>query len=170
MKRLLLLAPLALAACDKGPTGDPEPFAGVYHLPDGPDTVNVELREDGTFRTLLHGCDYDGGTSGTWSVDGETIVLVAAGAGDQRWKEGVCPTACFSWPYRGPEGEGLSAPVDELRLTEQPDGTFSASFFDHTQDWEVDGQVVAPGGMCLTCGEGQAPCDDPFSHDQWPAD
>ncbi len=175
-RHALVLAVVALGpACDDGSPGDGpsqvrDAAVGVYHLADGPDTVNLELSEDGTFRTVQHGCDYDGGTQGTWSVDGEELVLVAAGPGDQLWREGVCPSACFSWPYIGPEGEGLSAAVEELRLTEQPDGSWAASFFDPSQGRDIVGQVVAPGGLCVTCGEGKSPCEDPFSHDQWAND
>ncbi len=140
---------------------------GVYNIVDVNDNSNLELRADGTFRTIEIGCDFEGSSSGLWAVDGDDIILTAAGEGEQSWADGVCPTACFSWPYIGPEGEGLSAAVEEVRLVEQPDGSRTAVFYDLIQDWEIDDQKVAAGGVCITCGVGPAPCDDPFSHDPY---
>ncbi|MEM6995616.1 MAG: hypothetical protein AAF721_34210 [Myxococcota bacterium] len=78
---------------------------------------------------MTHGCDFDGSSSGLWTTEGDDIVLTAAGDGEQRWAEGVCPTACFSWSYIGPEGAGLTAAAEEVRPEPQADGSWSASFF-----------------------------------------
>lgn len=170
-RRLLLLL-LPLAAC----VADPEEvvendenaeLAGVYNVVDVNDNTNLELREDGTFRTLSIGCDFEGGSSGLWSVEDGDIVLRPGPATPMNWREGACPSECFSWSYIGPEGEGLGSMSEELRLVPQGDGEWSAMFYDLTQEWEIEGQRVSEGGVCMTCGVGPAPCEDPFTHDPY---
>ena len=114
-----LLALFALPACDTEPN---TAATGVYNVRDTNDNTNLELREDGTFRTLTIGCDYEGSSSGLWSMDGDVVVLRAEGDGEQNWREGVCPSACFGWSYVGPEGAGLTAAVEEVRLEPQGGG------------------------------------------------
>ena len=140
---------------------------GVYNVVDVNDTTNLELLEGGAFRTVTFGCDFEGSTRGLWALDGDEIVLTAADDWENKWREGVCPSKCFSWSYIGPEGEGLTAAAEEVRLTPQEDGSYSAAFFAPSQDQMFSGQRIEAGGQCLTCGEGTQPCDDPFSHDPW---
>lgn len=168
---LPLLLPLAACVADPEEVvenadspGSPEraELAGVYNLVDVTDNTNLELSEDGTFRMLSIGCDFEGSTSGLWSVEDGEVVMTAGPGTPMNWREGACPSECFSWPYGG-----LGSISEEVRLVPQADGSWSAVFYDHTQEREIDGQRVAPGGVCMTCGVGPMPCEDPFSHNPY---
>ena len=167
--RFLPVLVLPFAACIAEPEEvvDNGDLAGVYNVVDVNDNTNLRLNVDGTFQTLSILCDAEGGSFGLWSVEEGEIVLRPGPGTPVTWREDACPGECFSWAYIGPEGEGLTAITEEVRLVSGSDGSWSAGFYDQTQEWEIEGQLLSSGGVCMTCGVGPAPCDDPFSHDPY---
>ena len=158
-------ATILVGAC----TADPEDvvdmsvtrLAGIYNVTETNDSTNIELLEDGTFRTVSHGCDYDGNDAGVWALEDGNIILRPSGASRMNWADGVCPGQCLRWSY-----QGLGYVTEEVRL-EPEDDSWRAFFTDGPGEDQVQGQLVNEGGVCVFCGDGYAPCEDPFSHDPW---
>ncbi|MGB5810798.1 MAG: hypothetical protein WBG86_09725 [Polyangiales bacterium] len=88
-RTMLLLLVGAAAACGDTTEAAPD-LTGIYHLPDRIDAVNLELREDGTFRWMISGCDFFGGSQGVWRGEpGRAVLLPEAGETTFRWIDDV---------------------------------------------------------------------------------
>lgn len=160
------LAMVCLAACEVEPQPVVEnsgsALAGIYNVTETNDSTNIELLEDGTFRSISHGCDYEGDDAGVWSLEDGNIILRPSAATSMNWRADVCPGSCLDWSY-----QGLGYVTEQVRLEPSGEGSWRAFFTDGPDGEEVEGQIVNEGGVCVNCGMGYSPCDDPFTHDPW---
>jgi hypothetical protein len=137
------------------------PAAGMYHLPDTGNVTTLELKSDGRFRWVVHGCDYGGGDSGRWIAEGVAIVLLPRSGRDQfRWpgEEGL------RWPARVVLRK--NAALDQLDAEAETDaGNYAQSWLPGAWCAQCGGGVVPSGGIQLG-PTGAYACEDAFG-DSW---
>jgi hypothetical protein len=127
----------------------PEELDGVFHLTGETgdlNPTNLRLASDGTFAWGVSGCDYFSGDVGTWSREGDEIVLHPS-EGRER----------FLW-----SGRYGTAPVDEIVIKANETGlrAWSPSETSIEQQWD-------PNAVCPDCsGASSIACDDPYLADK----
>ncbi len=126
-------------------------LTGIYHLPNTIDAVVLELREDGTFRIGISGCDFGGLSQGKWRSEPGRVVLSPA--------EGE---ATFNWI----DGQIFDNARETLELRGGPfDGEIIAI---GVAQGDASDQTWLRGGVCAICGgplgptAPPEPCDAPF--------
>jgi hypothetical protein len=154
---LLLMVSLGCSETNPGDTlqaasnlATPPVPLGVYHLPNSRDATSLELKADGTFRWVTHGCDSGGGDQGEWTVEKDRLLL--------RPREDATE---LQWP-----GEFALNSVSSVELRGAPSGDqgIVAGVVDEGRSGD---QGWLSGGACAICGGGRGPtgqreCENPF--------